>query len=227
MLKEITYFNCPGQKVKHCKDMLYCRENGEEGFYSLADGVNSSNKSHVGARAIQKALADFWEQQPNYFFETSNSEIRRSLIEIIQKVIYNLTKEQEKDDDFSSTLLVLCISRRLNKYRWFHIGDGMIVKESEEDVLEILSHPQNGITKQFTFTTTSKNLERFLRIDEGSIYHVKRFMIFTDGAMKWFYKERKLTENGEEFLKKGMDVYFRILQQLEPADDYSMLTIKL
>ncbi len=227
MLKNITYFNCKGKNVQQCKDTLYFRENGEDGFYSLADGINSGEKSHIGARAVQKALADFWEQYPDYFFTASNSEIRASLIEIIKEVIYNLTKGQERDDDYASTLLVVCISRKHDQYKWFHIGDGMIVKELKGGLLEIESHPQNGITNQFTFTTTSENLERYIRMDGNTLQDVKSFLLFTDGAMASFYRERKLTENGEEFLKKGTGVYYRILQQLEPSDDYSMLDIRL
>ena len=227
MLKSVTYFNCRGKSEQMCKDMVYCRENGDEGFYSLADGVNSCAKSHIGARAVQKAIADFWEEQPEYFFSAPNAEIKIRLIETIKNVIYNLAKDEFYVGEYASTLLIVFISRKQSLYKWVHIGDGLIAEEMISGEMKIESHPQNGITKQFTFTTVHKNLEYYLRMGLGSLQDVKRFLLFTDGALQSFYRERKFTENGEEFLQKGSELYYRVLSQLEIQDDYSMIDIRV
>jgi hypothetical protein len=207
--------------------MFYCRENGEEGFYSLADGVNSCAKSHIGARAVQKAIADLWEEQSEYFFMAPNSDIKPSLIETIKNVIYNLAKDEFEVGEYASTLLIVFLSRKQGIYKWVHIGDGLIAKEMISGEMKMESHPQNGITKQFTFTTVHKNLEYYLRMGIGSLQDIKRFLLFTDGAIHFFYKERRFTENGEEFLQKGSELYYRVLNQLEIEDDYSMIDIRV
>jgi hypothetical protein len=227
VLKGITYFNCKGKAEQRCKDMFYCRENGEEGFYSLADGVNSCAKSHIGARAVQKAIADLWEEQSEYFFMAPNSDIKPSLIETIKNVIYNLAMDEYEVEEYASTLLIVFISRKQGIYKWVHIGDGLIAKEMTSGEMKIESHPQNGITKQFTFTTVHKNLESYLRIGLGSLQDIKRFFVFTDGAVQSFYKDRKFTGNGEEFLQKGSELYYRVLNQLDIADDYSMIEVQV
>lgn len=228
MVKKINYFTCPGRGSKQCKDAVYFRENGEYGIYSLADGLNSVEKSHIGAGEIQKAIADAFEEQPEYFLEAQVEAVKVAIIAIIKEVLYNLTKEGTTTvDEYASTLMILFVSAKHQSYRCVHIGDGLIVKEDICGKMDIVSHSQNGITRQFTFTTADERLDRYLRMNEGELQDIQRLMLFTDGAIDSFYRERNLTENGEDFLKRGTDVFCRILEQLEIRDDYSMLDIML
>lgn len=227
MQKKIHYFTCAGKGTSLCKDTVYFRENGEHGFYSLADGLNSRKKSHIGAKIFQKAIADFWEERPESFFQKPLNVIKAEVIEIEKKVLYNLSQQGFNVEDYESTMMILLISEKHKRFKWMHIGDGLILKERSSGEMEIVSYPQNGITSQFTFTTTSKPHERYLRMGEGNLEDIKRFMLFTDGAIAPFYKERKLTETGEDFLKRGTDVFRKVLDQLKLQDDYSMLEVRL
>lgn len=225
MIRRVHCLNCQGKKSDRCRDTYYFRENGEFGFYSLADGLNSSPKSHLGARAVQKALADEWEKDPEAFFEMPTEQIKDKWIEIIHQVLYNLAGKDETADDYASTLLIVCIFPRLRLYKWAHIGDGIIMKENCWGQREMVSFEQNGITRQFTFTTANARLSRYLRMGEGNMNLVRRFLLFTDGAILPFYRNRQLTEKGEEILEGGVDAVNRILEQFRLADDYTMLDI--
>ena len=225
MMTKINYFTEKGSKVSQCKDRVYMRENGESGMYSLADGVNSSENSAIGARAVQKALADEWEKDPEGFFEKSLPEMQKRWIEIVHEVIYNLSNETEKAESYASTLLVLFVSRARGKFRWIHIGDGIILKENAWGEKSIVSYEHNGMTPQYTFTTISQPLCRYLRVGEGNMNLIRRFVLFTDGAILPFYKDREVTDYGQEVLDRGVDALYSVLKNLRLKDDYSVLEL--
>lgn len=227
MFSSVHYFCCKGTGSCQCKDSVYFRENTDFGFYSLADGLNSKEKSRTGGMAVQKAIADAFEERPERFFALPLSELQAMLIAIVHNVFYNLHIDNCSADEYASTLLVLFLSKKKGRFRCVHIGDGLIAKQTASDDIRIVSHPHNGITSRFTFTTASPCLGRHMRMDEGTFQKSDRFMLFTDGAIGPFYRNRSLTVNGEEFLKKGSELYFKILQQMDIEDDYSMLDIKL
>lgn len=225
MVTKINYFTENGRNILKCKDRVYVRENGESGVYSLADGVNSYEKSGIGARAIQKVLADEWEKDPDGFFEIPLSEVRKRFVEIVHEVIYNLSKETEEAENYASTLLILFVSRTRGKFRWVHIGDGIILKENCWGEKSIVSYEHNGMTPQYTFTTISQPLCRYLRVGEGNMNLVRRFVLFTDGAILPFYKDREVTEYGNEVLDRGVDALYSVLRNLRLKDDYSVLEL--
>lgn len=224
-MKKISYFTEKGKASASCKDTVYFRENGDSGFYSLADGVNSEKKSKIGARAIQKALADEWEKDPEGFFEKPIEDVKQRFIEVIHEVLYHLSKRKKGQEAYASTLLIVFVSRKLGVFRWVHIGDGIIMKENCWGVREMVSYEQNGITEQYTFTTTSDRLSRYLRMGEGNMNLVRRFLLFTDGAILPFYKDRKVTQRGQEIMERGAERIYGVLRNLRLKDDYSMLDI--
>lgn len=227
MVGNVNYFSCCGKNRDRCKDVFYFRENGEYGIYALADGINSKKKSHIGAEMIQRMVADLFEDFADMFFEESLSEIKSTMIEIIRDVLYNLSEDKKVQEEYASTMMMVFISRKHNCYRWLHIGDGIIVKESPEGEIEMISRPHNGITNRFTYTTCSEPLDRYLHMDGGSLDEISKIILLTDGAVDTFYREGELTINGKEFLAKGADRYYRILKLLDIQDDHSMLEIVL
>lgn len=63
MKRTINYFICKSSDTAECKDTIYFHENGELGFYSLADGTSSGKRSNLGAKAIQRAIAGVFEEE--------------------------------------------------------------------------------------------------------------------------------------------------------------------
>lgn len=225
MVRSVKYFTCPGKAVAQCKDVVYFRENGEYAIYALADGLNSKDKSHIGARMIQRSAADLFEDFDEMFFEESLAMIKGVMIEIIRDVLYNLSKEKGSREEYASTMMIVFVSLKHNAYRWLHIGDGIIATEDVNGKMEVVSRPHNGITKQHTFTTDSEPLDRYLHMDSGSLEDIAKIMLLTDGAIDMFYREGDLTVNGKEFLGKGADVFCKILEPLHVKDDHSMLEV--
>ena len=68
MKRTINYFICKGSDTAQYKDVVYFHENGEWGFYSLADGTSSGKRSNLGAKAIQRAIAGVFEEEEEQSF---------------------------------------------------------------------------------------------------------------------------------------------------------------
>lgn len=222
----ITCFTCQGSKNKRCKDVAYFKETEDIGIFSLADGLNSQKYSDVGARIVQKALAENILNLKEKFWENTREQNQMMGIRTIKEVLDHLAKEEKPRDQYASTLMLVAVNAETKYAVWYHLGDGMLLKKSGDGKLEILSHPQNGITRQYTYTTANGELMRYLRTESVSLAEGDSLIMMTDGAMKPFYQGRRLTAWGEKIISRGEQAIFEALQKLEPADDYSMLEVK-
>ena len=108
---------------------------------------------------------------------------------------------------------------------FIHIGDGLIVKEAADGELSVVSHPHNGITRQFTYTTAHEQLERYTRVGKMPLKDVRRLFMLTDGAAFPLYNDRKLTRRGRYLLGRGTACVLEELKWIGPADDHSMVEI--
>lgn len=223
----VSYFNQQGIFSTECKDSVFFLDDGSTAVYSLADGVNSKRFSKIGAQAIQEEIASFFLQGASSLFHTPISWVKLSLVEKIKDTLLYLSDNSTPPSEFASTLLLVAISKTYNKCLWFHIGDGMILKEgtSPNANLEILSYPRHGVTTQYTYTTSSMGLRRYMRCQSEDLGSIKRLILATDGAVVPYYSQRQLSEEGQILFQKGLSEVYNDLLHRYPKDDYSMLEI--
>ena len=222
---KVLYFSRRGKRSPVCKDSVYFRDGRQMGVYSLADGLNSKKWSKQGAEAVQRALASEAEKQGKSLLARSELKIKTDTIEIIRRTLYNLCEEKGCPDDYASTLMTLFISRETGMFCFIHIGDGLIVKETADGELSVISHPHNGITRQFTYTTAHEQLERYTRVGKMPLKDIRRLFMLTDGAAFPLYDDRKLTRRGRYLLGRGTACVLEELKWIGPADDHSMVEI--
>lgn len=223
----ISYFNQQGFFSEACKDSVFYLDNGTTAVYSLADGVNSKKFSKEGAQAIQEEIAMYFLQDPSFLFTSPISWVKLTIIEKIKETLRYLSRETTPASEFASTLLFVAISKTYNKCLWFHIGDGVILKEgnSLDSTVEILSHAHHGITSQYTYTTFHKPLRRYMHCGTENLQHLKKLVLATDGAIHPYYSDYLLSKKGQFLFKKGLSAVYEDLQNHCPKDDYSMLEI--
>ena len=70
-----------------------------------------------------------------------------------------------------------------------HLGDGVIISvdkeigvNKNEDAIQILSPPENGMTPRTTWLTTSESALNHLRLCFGNVGHYRRIILASDGA---------------------------------------------
>ena len=228
-LTNISYFNQQGLYSLECKDSVFLLDDGSTSVYSLADGLNSKQLSKTGARAIQEELGSYFLQNPFFIFNSPLDWVKLAVIEKIRDTLFLLTKGSIPEEEFASTLLLVVLSKDYDKCVWFHIGDGVILKQAEGDntPLQIVSPAHNGITSQYTYTTVHQPLRKYLRCGIENLYMIKRLLLATDGAILPYYIHRQISPKGQALFQEGLSAVYEDLRQSFPKDDFSMLEIAI
>lgn len=228
-ITNVSYFNSQGCDTADCQDTVYLLDKGNTAVYSLADGVSSKQLSTFGAKAVQENLAAFAVNCSQFIFSTPESWVKKAFIEQIRTTMSQLSKFHHiPEEEFASTLLFIVLSKKYGKCKWIHIGDGAILKkENGQDSPKIISHPHNGITPEYTFTTASKQLERYLHIGNENLDSIENLFLATDGAFLPFYAQRNLTDFGKDTFSAGIQNLYDTLSASHPRDDFSILEISV
>lgn len=95
------------------------------------------------------------------------------------------------------TLVLLFINTDTLQYTTIHIGDGLIAKKSADSV-EIISYPENGVTRQYTYMVNASNVFNHLRITTGDYKINDDFLIASDGLYEKYYTTeayKKITQD--------------------------------
>ena len=240
----IQKFNCPAEGIRagacqktgernreknaSCEDAVYIVQEPDFCFYGLADGQSGKRFGAAGGRRSLEVLASLIRRQGigglnAYPFP---DELPCMLMRVIRGGILELMERQGGGfSEYASTLLAVAIDPETGEYVLVHIGDGCALGVRQEELL-ILSAPETGITVNHTWLTTSENAVRHLRLTGGSLRHIRRLALMTDGAAclcrgKNIPRQaaRKLTGDGEEILQ--------YLEGREFQDDASCILIDL
>lgn len=165
--------------------------NGDYYYCVISDGAGSSEFAKEAAWCTVNTTADFCYNNGRAFFTDKREQIARNLIFDIQQALYEKAKKLNTDlSQMMCTLILLCIDTKSMQYTTVHIGDGLIAKMSNDDT-EILSYPENGVTKQYTYMVNSPSVMNHLRIKYGEFYESEKFFICTDGAVENCYSTQE------------------------------------
>ncbi len=191
----------------------------------LSDGAGSKNKSHIGAREIMAKVLQYVVTNIAVLLEEEKS-IKYNVFREIEFSLDELAREQTSDrGEYGATFLMVCIYK--NRYLAVHIGDGLIGYTTEKNV-QILSHPCNGICRQYTYLTTSKNLYKYMNVYSGNIDKIQQFFLISDGVTEKMYDR----VNMNDFFQKS--ILNRDYQEIEDylnsspcRDDYSLICVSI
>ena len=210
------------------QDAFFYARDGTRQFFGLADGQTGTKYGAQGGREAlavlfeslrQKSIAELrhCSYQDELRYELMHG-VRRKLDELAQR--YGVGAEE-----FSSTFMVLMLDSSTGEYMTLHLGDGMILAISREHSdmgRTLLSRPENGITSQYTWFTTTDNALLHLRIGFGCAEQYKRIVLLTDGA----YLLSNWDAGGLLTSGSPADIWFKI-NKMKPEDDASCLLIDL
>ena len=168
------------------EDVVLIDESSDLFFYGLADGQSGKKYCREGGLETLKTVFQYLRQEgiDRLTAREHVDEIQYEVIRLIRKTIDELaSKEKTEKADFSSTLVVIAFDRRTKKYIIIHLGDGGIIgiRKENKDVT-MVSPPDNGLTTNYTWLTTSQDALYHLRISFGKIETFSRVLLFSDGA---------------------------------------------
>lgn len=176
---------------KENEDAINVVTNGDYIFAILSDGAGSSKFAKETAWCTVNTTADFCCCYGDEFFTDNREQIARNFILDVQQALYEQATNFNTDlSQMMCTLILLCIDTKSMQYTIIHIGDGLIAKITDNET-EIISYPENGVTKQYTYMANSPSVMKHLRIKYGEFYESEQFFICTDGAVENCYSTQE------------------------------------
>ncbi len=170
----------------------------------MSDGAGSSPVAKEASSVAVNVGANYYQTHGRDFFDSAKrKQVEKELIFDIQQALFEKAKYLNATlSDMMCTLLILGIDKINKKYITIHIGDGLIAKKNGDNIVNILSYPENGITKQYTYFVNSPNVFEHLRTTSGDCYEDDSFFIGTDGCFEGCLTSKeyaKQTENIKDF----------------------------
>lgn len=214
-----------------CEDVSLILEHGGFRFWGLADGQEGKLFCREGGKAALGAVARYLEGKgiAALAAHPHPDELQYALIRRIRSTLEALALTHGAAlQDFSSTLIALAIDPVTKDYILIHLGDGFVVGTKKEPRAKILSFPENGITQNYTWLTTSPDAIGHLRVYRGSAKNYSRLLLLTDGATM-LCRQGNIARRAEALLSppgRPEDILAAV-RAGNPQDDASCIIINL
>ena len=198
-------------------------------FVGIADGQSLKEHSIEGGKfALSRVNEYFKKQNIGNLKLRYIDEIQYEIISVIRDGLNILAKEKGKNVfEFSSTLCALVIDKNTGEWVIVNLGDGVIVGITREKQVQILSYPENGVTKQYTYLTTSRNVLSHIRIGCGNAKDSSSVLLLTDGV-RGIYRDGVIPLEISALLKQNNYLEIgKIMEKLSGKDDGTMVAVSM
>lgn len=219
-----------------CQDKTFVLKKNNVYSASLSDGAGSCELSHKGAEIVTKKVCNILCDNFEHLYKLDD-------LDVAKKIMANCILEIKKisiDEDinkYSSTLLFVAVKE--NKFIAGHLGDG-VIGFSENEIIKVLSKPQNGEYINSTyFITNTNNIDKF-KIYKGYLEDIDGFILMSDGVSDSLYNRKEevlvnssldlinwLDDGKSSKIKKSIKSIVREQFIRRTSDDCSIVLMKL
>lgn len=189
---EWNYFEAKKTGLRHeklsleCQDCMKYKKNGPLHVILLADAVSRNHICAAGVNKLLDVMCDFLLDEKVGIIDQNKDEIALRVYAEVLHQLMNLSAKYEVDREiFASTLLFVVFDAAKEIYLAFHLGDGVILIQDENDRYHIVSYPTNGFFRNETYLTTSEMAFRKIKIKKRKADGIKGFWLCTDGVYNW------------------------------------------
>lgn len=218
------------ERDEECEDVMHIDEISGIKLYGLADGQTGKKHCRIGGNKVLDAVFRFVAdigitQMAQYEYM---DELQYEIIRVIRETINGLAvSECEVKDSYASTLVVFAYDELTNDYVIIHLGDGSIIGQRTSGDIVMISSPENGLTTDYTWLTTSRDAFNHLRIGFGNANCFSRIILITDGA-KSIAQGKKIAERTKQIIRTGsQEDVVKLLLETPPRDDASCIIVDL
>lgn len=213
------------------QDTVLCKKDSDILFYGIADGQSGREYSNIGGEEVLKCIYHYIKKKTieglvQYEYK---DEIQYEILRLIRDRLGELSIEYSADiEEFSSTIVVLTVNSNTGNYVILHIGDGGIIAKRRDQNIDVISKPENGITKKYTWLTTNSELLAHIRIEHGNVKKYSRVVMFSDGA-NIICNGSNILEKTKQFLDENVnaDILLEYLKNSGHVDDASCIIIDI
>lgn len=214
----------------NCEDSIFTRTDNTLLFYGLADGKNGSCYGTLGGSTCLEILANLFSKNGISMLANQNfpDELPCQFMKEIRQGLQTLcTTHGGTPEDYASTLLAIAIDSNTGQYIISHLGDGCALGVYADGTVRIISPPENGITRQHTWFTTSPYAIPHFRISFGSIAQIARIVLMTDGAKSLCSGGNLLWQAQKLIQHETADQILSYLEDHPSGDDTSCIILDL
>lgn len=154
-------------------------------YIAISDGAGSSAFAKETSNCCVRAAVDFCKINGIGLFNGDMCDTAKQMLCFVRQSLNRLSARLSADpQEFMCTLMLLAVDTDSKRYTAVHIGDGLFAK-TENDNTQIISYPENGVTKQYTYMINSLHFKEHLRIKTGKyVSYNTEFFVATDGAFE-------------------------------------------
>ena len=185
-----------------CQDNVYYLANNGIHVLAVSDGAGSKEYSQFGSEIATKSVCEYLlEEFDNLFISAetygkSDAEIEESK-KLLKESIFNYVKRRIKAkadelqveiDELACTLLF--VAKKDDKILIGHIGDGVVAglfNSGADEMLRVLSHPENGEQINITFFMTDPDAIDHFRVSTQRMNNLTGIMLMSDGPEEVLY----------------------------------------
>ena len=219
---------CHRDKNEPCEDIVFKFETDSLFIYGIADGQSGKKFCRQGGMGVLNCIAEYIIDKGisallRYQYR---DEIQYEIMRKVRKTLSTLAEHARTDFvEFSSTVVLIAIDPMTREYMIIHLGDGGVIGIKKDNTLSMLSSPENGITLDYTWLTTSSEALPHLRINGGFLEHYKRILLFSDGASAICKGTNINWRNKVIICQKSHNEIANLLHGSSPRDDASCILI--
>ena len=185
-----------------CQDNVYYMAKNGIHVLAVSDGAGSKKYSQYGSEIATKSVCEYLLEEFDNLTIASETYGKNALeIEESQKLIkesiFNYVKRRikAKADDLQVELdelacTLLFVAKKDDKIIMGHIGDGVIAglfNSGANEMLRVLSHPENGEQINITFFMTDPDAIEHFRISIQRHTNLTGIMLMSDGPEEVLY----------------------------------------
>ncbi len=217
------------QETVRCEDVVYQRNTENFQFCGLADGQSGKQFCVEGGGASLEAVADFLEawgmdEVLEYPFR---DELPCLFVQAIRKRLSRLSSQLGCGvSQCASTLVAIAVEATTGRYLILHLGDGAVIGIGQDDSAAMLSEPENGLTAQQTWLTTSPNAVGHFRVEYGTLNQIRRILLLSDGV-RCFCQGKNMTRRAKARFLKAPDDIGSCLDEHEAYDDATCIILDM
>jgi hypothetical protein len=152
-------------------------------IFMLSDGAGSSPYGGIAAEIATRQTALFCKNQGEEFFSDTKKAVKKLIFDIQNSLAETARKCSASLSDMKCTLIILGIDKEKHTFFTVNVGDGAVCK-MHNDSFKVISYPENGITKQYTFFVNSPNVFNHLFVNAGRYKAGDSFFAGTDGCFE-------------------------------------------
>lgn len=195
---------CHIKRGMMCQDQVEYKTDGISHIAVLADGAGDTDMNvYCVSEVINRTARRLLDIIGNVsFFNQPKADMIRMIMNdnicILSKYMkeYKLTAK-----DVGSTLLGVAVNQNTGQYLLIHLGDGIIIGRSRDNV-RVMSYPMNGRADQ-TFLTISENVVDYMRVFRGNVGDLDQIFLCSDGVYDYPVSNTFVTNDIWNITEKG------------------------